>query len=126
MKKIYILDTNVLLHDPAAITRFDDNEIIIPMIVIEELDNFKTAADERGKSARVVSRYIDALRLKGKIAQGVKTENGGMIKVEFPREHILPGGFTFNKSDNDLSGLFPGPVTGLPRLPLSIKASTAS
>ncbi len=102
MKKIYILDTNVLLHDPAAITRFDDNEVIIPMIVIEELDNFKTAADERGKSARVVSRYIDALRAKGKIAQGVKTENGGSIKVEFSREHILPGGLNFNKSDNDI------------------------
>lgn len=102
MKKKYILDTNVLLHDPAAITRFDDNEVIIPMIVIEELDNFKTAADERGKSARVVSRYIDALRLKGKIAQGVKTENGGSIKVEFSREHILPGGLNFNKSDNDI------------------------
>ena len=102
MKKIYILDTNVLLHDPAAITRFDDNEIIIPMIVIEELDNFKTAADERGKSARVVSRYIDALRLKGKIAQGVKTENGGSVKVEFSRDNVLPGGFTFNKSDNDI------------------------
>jgi Predicted ATPase related to phosphate starvation-inducible protein PhoH len=102
MKKKYILDTNVLLHDPAAITRFDDNEIIIPMIVIEELDNFKTAADERGKSARVVSRYIDALRLKGKIAQGVKTENGGSIKVEFSRDHILPGGLNFNKSDNDI------------------------
>ena len=102
MKKKYILDTNVLLHDPAAITRFDDNEIIIPMIVIEELDNFKTAADERGKSARVVSRYIDALRSKGKIAQGVKTENGGSIKVEFSREHILPGGLNFNKSDNDI------------------------
>ena len=102
MKKKYILDTNVLLHDPSAITRFDDNEIIIPMIVIEELDNFKTAADERGKSARVVSRYIDALRLKGKIAQGVKTENGGSIKVEFSRDHILPGGLNFNKSDNDI------------------------
>ena len=105
MKKIYILDTNVLLHDPAAMTRFGDNEVVIPMIVIEELDNFKTAADERGKNARLVSRFIDALRAKGKLAQGVKTENGGIIKVEFPREHILPGVLTFNKSDNDILNL---------------------
>ena len=59
------------------------------MIVIEELDNFKTSADERGKNARLVSRYLDQLRQKGKLGQGVKTEGGGMVKVEFPRENIL-------------------------------------
>ena len=102
MKKIYIVDTNVLLHDPQAINRFADNDIIIPMIVIEELDNFKTSADERGKNARLVSRYLDQLRQKGKLGQGVKTEGGGMVKVEFPRENILPEGVNFHKADNDI------------------------
>ncbi len=102
MKKIYIIDTNVLLHDPQALDRFADNDIVIPMIVIEELDNFKTLADERGKNARLVSRHLDELRKKGKLGQGVKLEGGGTLKVEFPKENILPTGFTFDKADNDI------------------------
>lgn len=102
MKKIYIIDTNVLLHDPQALERFADNDIVIPMIVIEELDNFKTLADERGKNARLVSRHLDELREKGKLGQGVKLEGGGTLKVEFPKENILPTGFTFHKADNDI------------------------
>lgn len=102
MKKIYIIDTNVLLHDPQALERFADNDIVIPMIVIEELDNFKTLADERGKNARLVSRHLDELRKKGKLGQGVKLEGGGTLKVEFPKENILPTGFTFHKADNDI------------------------
>ncbi len=102
MKKIYILDTNVLLHDPNSINHFADNSVIIPMTVIEELDNFKTAADERGKSARLVSRQLDDLRSRGKLGGGVKLDNGGMLKVEFPKENILPQGFTFHKADNDI------------------------
>lgn len=102
MKKVFILDTNVLLHDPNSITHFADNDIIIPMVVIEELDNFKTASDERGKNARLVSRRMDELREKGKLGKGVKLDNGGMLKVEFPRENMLPAGFLFNKADNDI------------------------
>lgn len=102
MRKIYILDTNVLLHDPTSLTKFADNEIVIPMVVIEELDNFKTAADERGKNARLVSRHLDELRSRGKLGQGVKLENGGMLKVEFPRENILPSVITFHKADNEI------------------------
>lgn len=102
MKKIYIIDTNVLLHDPQSLNRFADNDIVIPMIVIEELDNFKTNADERGKNARLVSRYLDELRAKGKLGQGVKLENGGTLKVEFPKENILPAGLSFHKADNDI------------------------
>jgi len=102
MKKIYILDTNVLLHDPNSITQFKDNEVIIPMMVIEELDNFKTAADERGKNARLVSRRLDELRKLGKLGKGVKLDNGGILKVEFPKEEILPAALSFNKADNEI------------------------
>ncbi|MDR0645437.1 MAG: PhoH family protein [Elusimicrobiota bacterium] len=102
MKKIYILDTNVLLHDPNSLSQFADNDVIIPMVVIEELDNFKTSADERGKNARLVSRKLDELRQIGKLGKGVKLDNGGTLKVEFPRENMLPAGFSFNKADNDI------------------------
>jgi len=102
MKKIYILDTNVLLHDPHALESFEDNEVIIPIIVIEELDNFKTAADERGKNARMVSRLLDTFRERGKLAQGVKLDKGGILKIEFAKENILPKDFIFSKADNDI------------------------
>ncbi|MBD9149667.1 MAG: PhoH family protein, partial [Spirochaetia bacterium] len=56
MKKTFILDTNVLLHDVNCLHAFEDNDIIIPMAVIEELDAFKSEGDTRGKNARMVSR----------------------------------------------------------------------
>jgi len=102
MKKYYILDTNVLLHDPHAIKHFGDNEIIIPMVVIEELDNFKTSSDERGKNARLIARELDALRQKGKLGKGVKLDNGGVLKVEFPKENKLPSQISFHKADNEI------------------------
>ena len=102
MKKVFILDTNVLLHDPNSLLQFDDNDVIIPMVVIEELDNFKTAADERGKNARLISRKLDELRHGGKLGKGVKLENGGMLKVDFPKENLIPSGFTFHKADNEI------------------------
>ena len=102
MKKYYILDTNVLLHDPNAIKHFGDNEIIIPMVVIEELDNFKTSSDERGKNARLIARELDALRKKGKLGKGVKLDNGGVLKVEFPKENKLPSQISFHKADNEI------------------------
>ena len=102
MKKYYILDTNVLLHDPNAIKHFGDNEIIIPMVVIEELDNFKTSSDERGKNARLIARELDALRQKGKLGKGVKLDNGGVLKVEFPLENKLPSQISFDKADNEI------------------------
>ncbi len=102
MKKIYILDTNVLLHDPHSLESFEDNEVVIPIIVIEELDNFKTAADERGKNARLVSRHLDDLRSRGRLGQGVKLDNGGTLRIEFTKDNLLPPGFIFNKSDNDI------------------------
>ncbi|MEW5906905.1 MAG: PhoH family protein [Elusimicrobiota bacterium] len=100
MKKIYILDTNVLIHDPLSFTKFDDNTVIIPISVIEELDTFKSAGDERGKSARIVSRKLDALRTAGKLNEGVKMENGGTLKVELDHPQVLPAEFVLQKMDN--------------------------
>jgi len=62
MKKIFVLDTNVLLHDPNSIFAFKENEVIIPAIVLEEIDSKKRNADEIGRNARTVSRLLDGLR----------------------------------------------------------------
>lgn len=81
MKKIFVLDTNVLLHNSAAMTAFADNNVILPIEVIEELDRFKKDNDQKGRNARVVIRALDSLRHKGKLGDGVATEAGGMIKI---------------------------------------------
>lgn len=82
MKKIYVLDTNVLLQDPNAVFAFEDNEVVIPAIVLEEMDAKKRLADEIGRNARYASRLLDGFRVKGKLQDGVPLENGGSIKVE--------------------------------------------
>jgi len=89
MRKNFILDTNVLLHDPRALFHFDDNQVVIPIYVIEEIDQFKRDLSELGRNARQVARYLDQFRTEGRIAEGVKLENGGTLKVVFS-ERDLP------------------------------------
>jgi len=84
--KIFILDTNVLIHNPRAMFTFEDNMVVIPIIVIEEIDNLKKGVDERGRNARQIGRYLDSLREKGSLKDGVKTEKGGIIKVVLSRK----------------------------------------
>ncbi|HYE30064.1 MAG TPA: PhoH family protein [Methylomirabilota bacterium] len=81
--KNYILDTNVLLHDPQSILNFQDNNVIIPIEVIEEIDRFKRGSNELGQNARTVSRLLDRLRDKGRLSEGVALENGGRLRVLF-------------------------------------------
>ena len=69
--KHFVLDTNVLLHNPNALFMFADNEVIIPFDVIEELDKFKTGSDDLGRNARTVIRYLDSLRMQGNLSEGV-------------------------------------------------------
>lgn len=85
MKKNYILDTNVLLHDPHAFYKFEDNDVLLPIYVIEEIDQFKRDTNERGRNARTVSRLLDALREKnGSLSEGVELEDGGTLRVHVP------------------------------------------
>jgi PhoH-like ATPase len=79
--KNYILDTNVLLHDPNSLYRFKDNCVLIPIEVIEEIDRFKRESTELGQNARTVSRNLDSLRQKGHLNKGVKLENGGRLRI---------------------------------------------
>lgn len=82
MRKIYILDTNVLIHDPKAMTNFEDNDVVLPIYVIEEIDKLKKESGNRGASARVAARFIDDLRSKGCLAKGVEMDNGIFFRVE--------------------------------------------
>jgi PhoH-like ATPase len=87
MKKNYVLDSNILLHDPRAIFRFEDNNVVIPIYVIEELDQFKREGSERGRNARSVARILDQLREKeGSLARGVPLDNGGSLVVAVPQK----------------------------------------
>jgi len=90
MKKTFVLDTNVLLHDPNSLFSFADNEVVIPIVVIEELDKFKKGMDEIGRNARQVSRHLDALRLKNKLSIGVELDGGGTLRVELNHVHDEP------------------------------------
>ncbi|MBM4253665.1 MAG: PhoH family protein [Deltaproteobacteria bacterium] len=72
MKKVFILDTNVLLNSPDSIFKFDDNDVVIPISVIEEIDTFKKDLSETGRNAREVSRILDRLRVRGTLSSGVK------------------------------------------------------
>lgn len=81
MKKIFVIDTNVILHDPTAIFRFEDNEVVLPIGVIEELDRFKKQPEMTGRNAREVSRTLDQLRQQGHLTTGVKLSHGGTLRV---------------------------------------------
>ncbi len=88
MKKTFILDTNVLLHDPRALLAFGDNDVVIPIYVIEEIDQFKRDLSELGRNARQVSRMLDGYRSLGKLGEGVKTENDGLLRVLFTERNL--------------------------------------
>lgn len=79
--KNYILDTNVLLHDPNSLLNFQENNVLIPIEVIEEIDRFKRESTELGQNARTVSRTLDSLRSQGRLSEGVRLANGGQLKV---------------------------------------------
>jgi len=81
MRKIFVLDTNVLLHNAESIESFSDNVVVLPMAVIEELDKFKGHNDELGRNARAVIRRLDALRAAGNLRDGVPLGNGGELKI---------------------------------------------
>ena len=91
MKKIFVIDTNVILHDPTAILRFEDNEIVLPIAVIEELDRFKKQPEMTGRNARQVSRTLDDLRQEGHLTTGVMLSNGGKLRVALSDRQTLKG-----------------------------------
>ena len=107
MRKIYILDTNVLLHDPESLFSFDDNAIVLPLSVIEELDRIKRRSDEVGRNAREVSRRLDELRVRGRLSEGVGLANGGSVRIEINgnQPDNQPYGIDLNTTDNRILAL---------------------
>ncbi|MEE3715796.1 PhoH family protein [Tumidithrix elongata RA019] len=89
MKKVFVLDTNVLLHDPNAMWQFEDNDVVLPITVIEELDRFKKQPEMTGRNARQASRNLDALRQKGHLTDGVTLEKGGLLRVALCQRQTL-------------------------------------
>lgn len=110
MPKTFVLDTNVLLHNPHAIYAFSGNDVVIPLPVIEEIDNCKKAQDEIGKNARTVSNELDSLRRQGQLSQGVHLKNGGKLWIELNHQVIadLPGGLDTQKYDNRILAVAQG------------------
>ncbi|MGA2854952.1 MAG: PIN domain-containing protein, partial [Verrucomicrobiota bacterium] len=101
--KNYILDTNVLLHDPNSILSFVDNHVLIPIEVIEEIDRFKRESTDLGQNARAVSRMLDGFRGTGSLSEGVNLPNGGKLKIVFYKNGQSgngDGAFHANTVDN--------------------------
>lgn len=105
MEKIFILDTNVLIHDPDAMFHFSDNRVVIPMAVIEEIDQFKKGVDEKSRNARLIGRYLDKLRMIGSLRSGVKTEKGGIVQVTILSADLnIDGVKLLDNNDNRIIG----------------------
>lgn len=82
MQKTYVIDTNILIQAPDAIEAFQDNVIILPIAVIEELDNLKNLEGEKGANARIAIRTLEELRQRGNLTEGVSLKNGGILRIE--------------------------------------------
>ena len=111
MKKIFILDTNVLIHDPEAMFSFDDNDVYLPIYVIEEIDKLKEYSDRVGKSARETSRNIEKLRKEEKnsnlsLLEGLKNSTGGTFRIVLGENDSvnIPDSLNKNLTDNKIIG----------------------
>lgn len=103
MKKTFVIDTSVILYDPQCIFRFDDNLVVIPITVLEEMDRFKKELTETGRNARQFSRYLDEARKRGSLASGVEIggRKGSLIVDLFrDSEKYLPVDMSRDKADH--------------------------
>lgn len=103
-RKMYILDTNVLINDPDAIFAFDDNVVVIPALVIEELDDQKGAPGDKGYNVRQAIRNLNDLKTKGNLSEGVPVGNGGELIVYDQKmtSTVEENCFSKPKVDNDI------------------------
>ncbi len=104
---IYVLDTNVLIHDPNALLRFDEHNVVIPMVVLEEMDKVKRGMDEIARNVREVSRTLDALSDdQANIFEGFELAGGGRLFFELDDEvGDLPKSFSQGMADNRIIGV---------------------
>lgn len=101
MVKIYVVDTNVLIQAPYGLQCFEDNQVVLPVVVLEELDNLKKSEGEIGANVRTTIRMLEELRLQGDLLEGVTLPGGGTLRVEKNyRDVALPSDLPETKSDN--------------------------
>ena len=111
--KLFVLDTNVLLHDPMCLFQFEEHDVFLPMIVLEELDGHKKGMTEVARNGRQTSRTLDALAAQGAdMAQGLKLDSTGHIgaggKLYFQTQaldYTLPTSLPQGKADNQILGV---------------------
>ena len=104
-KKVYVLDTSVYLTDASCLTSFFNNDIVIPLKVLEEIDKHKKRQDSVGSQARSIIRNLDKLRLKGSLSKGVRIGKGlGLIRVSSYNPLALPDDLDLEDSDNQIIG----------------------
>jgi len=101
-RKTFVIDTNVLLHDPEAIIKFPNNDIILPLAVLEELDTMKRLHDDLGKNARAVIRLLDSMRNlgSGDLHKGVVLDNGSKIRLQMSIKMDYHAGFSLSLNQN--------------------------
>ncbi|MCR4422246.1 MAG: PhoH family protein [Exilispira sp.] len=102
--KIFVIDTNVLLHNPRSMFSFAEETVVIPLKVIEELDKFKKDQSEIGKNARIVIRTLDQLRVKGPLTDGVKLKEGGKLIIAAGKSMVIPAEFSKEIADDLIIG----------------------
>ncbi len=101
MTKTYVLDTNVLIQSPYALGSFEDNKVVLPIAVLEELDKLKNDDGERGANARQSIRYLEQLRQTGNLFEGVSLPSGGTLKIEANFVQVdLPFTYALDSNDN--------------------------
>jgi PhoH-like ATPase len=101
-RKTFVIDTNVLLHDPEAITKFPESDIVIPVTVLEELDKMKRLPNELGKNARAVFRFLDSLHQleSGNLHEGVLLKNNATIRILLEIKTDYNYNFALSVNDN--------------------------
>ena len=112
--KLFVLDTNVLMHDPTSLFRFEEHDLFIPIVTLEELDSHKTGMSEAARNARQTSRFLDELinRFEGEIDEGVPLRRGDhdvasgrlFLQTEAIRGE-LPAQLPIGKADNAIIGV---------------------
>jgi len=104
-RKIFIIDTSVLLYDRNSIHSFPENDVLIPLVVLDELDRFKDKKGLVGENARYINRYLDDLRKQGSLHQGIEIENGQTIRVALSGFNQVPIGLDPDYADNKMISL---------------------
>ncbi len=103
-RKSFVVDTNVLLHDPESVQSFPNHDVVIPLAVIEELDHKKRLSNELGRNAREVVRFLDSLKVleSGNLNEGVELENASRVFIQLDIKTDFNPVFNLSSRDNQI------------------------